>query len=71
MGALISEVPMLTDDQRRRDALMGRLASALAVMRDEAIDPARIEEAMLWRLRDDLGHLLDAWDAAHPSRATA
>jgi len=71
MDALLAEIPPMTDEERRRDALMGRLACALEIMSDQGLDPARIDKAIGWPLRHDFEQLLDAWEVAAPARGTA
>jgi hypothetical protein len=70
MTAMLAELPPMTEEERKRHALLGRLACALEVMSDEGADRAIIEQAIGWRLRDDFEQLLDAWEATHPARAT-
>jgi hypothetical protein len=44
--AMLAEAPAMTDDERRRQTLLGRLACALEAMSDQGVDPARIEQAI-------------------------
>jgi hypothetical protein len=58
---LVDDLPVPTDEDRRRGALICRLAAVLEEMAETA-DP-RLPEALGWRNRADLERLLDGWEA--------
>lgn len=61
---IVDSMRLPTAAERRREALVHRLACALEDMADllPADDPVRVEAAT-WKGRTDLEHLLDVWEA--------
>ena len=61
---LIEAMPFPTEADRKRDALIGRLARALEDMSETLPPdhPVRLE-AVDWKDREDFEHLLDVWEA--------
>ena len=64
LEAVIREMPLPTEAERKREALVGRLASALEDMGETlpAEHPVR-RSAIHWKDREDFEQLLDAWEA--------
>jgi hypothetical protein len=64
------ESPPQTADERRRSALLCRLAGVLEDMSARKLGPAELgEDPIAWSRRDDLEHLLEVWEAGeHPAQ---
>ncbi|MFO0762245.1 MAG: hypothetical protein U0359_37745 [Byssovorax sp.] len=64
LETMIKEMPLPTEAERKRDALIFRLACVLEDMSETLPEdhPVR-REAIRWKDRENLEQLLDAWEA--------
>jgi hypothetical protein len=67
------ELPPQTEEERKRSALICRLAGVLEDMRARGLGAAELgEDPIAWKDRPDFEQLLDAWELGeHPAQRPA